>query len=136
MISRPPKNNIDAMKLFIALFALAASASAFQCVSSCAPLPPPLASADAVTCLSALESRRVGMVTPKHMTPAVSVRTAPTTMLVSDKYDAEKAWIRVPGNKWVDLKELTPLYAFLGTIFFVHDYCHFQLGMLAGETFI
>lgn len=54
-------------------------------------------------------------------------RAAPVAV-VSDKYDAKTAWIRVPGDKWVDLKELTPLYMILGTLFFIHDYLHFQLG--------
>ena len=54
--------------------------------------------------------------------------------VVSDKYDAKTAWIRVPGDKWVDLKELTPLYAIVGTLFFIHDYLHFQLGYFPGES--
>lgn len=51
---------------------------------------------------------------------------------VSDKY-TDECYIRVPGNKWVDFKELTPLYAMVGTLFFVHDYMHFQLGLFPGE---
>jgi len=68
--------------------------------------------------------------------PSVSLAraTAPVAV-VSDKYDEKTAWIRVPGDKYVDLKELTPLYALIGTLFFIHDYLHFQLGYFPGENF-
>lgn len=39
----------------------------------------------------------------------------------------------VLADKWVDFKELTPLYIVLGTLFFCHDYMHFQLGMFPGD---
>ena len=95
------------MKLFLALAALLATSQAFQ----------------------------IGTAAPRAVAPAVTRTVAPLA-LVSDKYDAEKAWIRVPGNKWVDLKELTPLYLLLGCVFFVHDYALFQLNLLPGEAFM
>jgi len=60
-------------------------------------------------------------------------RTFAPELVVLDHYDKDKAWIRIPGDKWVDFKELTPLYVVLGTLFFCHDYMHFQLGMFPGD---
>ena len=94
------------MKLFLALLGLFAAASAFS--------------------LNAAPAARA------------NVLRAPAAVAVeSETYDAKTAWIKVPTSdgkdKFVDLKELTPWYVLIGSLFFVHDYAHFQLGMFTGE---
>jgi hypothetical protein len=89
------------MKLFVAFFALIATASAFTVPSTAAAVRP------------------------------VARVASPPTM---GEYKLGRVRIKGTEDEWYDLKDLSPGIWFLGSIFFIHDYLHFQLGMFPGEV--